>query len=171
MDNGPISVSAPGKSLIGAQAKDITFSTRYPFTKLDSTNSVSYRIISIFFNTEPPDAPTPTSGTTSITTLIYSYPHGYKYVPSNWFLLSLDNFASVYGTENSNIAIGGAIPGSAGARFYITVDNTNVNFYIYKWRSYFGTPDAPVHIIGMTVSVKTYIFVEDLLGNSVPSHA
>ena len=46
---GPISVSAPNTSLIGAATKDITFNTKYPFAKLDSTNTVSFQNINLIF--------------------------------------------------------------------------------------------------------------------------
>ena len=173
MDNGPISVSAPGKSLIGATAQDITFSTRYPFAKLDSTNQNSFEVISLFFNTEPPNPPSNASGTTHSNTLVYKYAHGYTYTPSTWFLLSLNNFTSTLGPEGSMILVSGQLPGSTNAIFNITVDDTYVYFYIYKtWGYVFGTPDPnPPNIIGYTVSIRAYIFVEDLLGGSVSSQA
>lgn len=168
---GPISVSAPGVSLIGVAAKDITFSTRYPFHKLDSTNMNSFEIISVFFNTEPPDPVMPTSTATFSNTLVYKYAHGYTYTPSTWFLLSLDNFATTIGSEGAMILTIGQIPGSTNAIFNIQVDSTYVYFYVAKtWGYVFGTPDPnPPHIIGFTVSVRAYIFVNDILGGDVPS--
>lgn len=173
MNNGPISVSAPGKSLIGATAQDITFSTRYPFAKLDSTNINSFEIISLFFNTEPPNPVAPTSTATHSNTLVYQYKHGYTYTPSTWFLLSINNFANTLGPEGSMIISIGNQPGSTNAILNVVVDNTYVYFYIYKtWGYSFGTPDPfPPNIIGYTVSIRAYIFAEDLLGGSVPSHA
>jgi len=174
MNNGPISVSAPGKSLIGATAQDVTFSTRYPFAKLDSTNENSFEVISLFFNTEPPDPATPTTTTTTSNTLVYKYAHGYTYTPSTWFLLSLNNFTNTLGPEGSIIEVA---PGSNLSLTYatlnITVDDTYVYFYVYKqWWAKGGVIDPnPPHVIGLTVSIRAYIFVEDLLGGSVPTHA
>ena len=165
MNNGPISVSAPGTSLIGASSKDITFNTRYPFAKLDSTNPVSFQVITLFFNTEPPN---PSAGNTN-KTLIYSFAHGYNYEPSTWFLVSTDNFSSVIGTEGVWLFGNSTTFGSAYAILNIEVDTTNVNFYISKFTS--TSPVVNPDIIGYSVSIRSYIFVEDLSGGSVPSHA
>jgi len=174
-NNGPISVSAPGKSLIGAVGKDITFSTRYPFHKLDSTNPNSFEIISLFFNTEPPNPTPPTSTATFSNTLVYKYAHGYSYTPSTWFLISINNFTTTIGPEGSIIFTSptSGLPNSTNARLNIQVDDTYVYFYVYKtWGYVFGIPDPnPPNIIGFTVSVRAYVFVEDLLGGGVPSQA
>lgn len=166
MDNGPISVSAPGKSLIGATSQDITFSTRFPFAKLDSTNPVSFEVLTIFFNNEPPD---PSSSNTNKRTLVLSYPHGYTYTPSSWFLISIDNFRSVSDQEGGYIVGSASGTGINNVTVPIIVDSENVNIYIDKfWGSGSGSPP---HIVGYFVTIRAYIFVEDLLGNSVPSHA
>lgn len=171
MNQGPISVSSPGNSLIGATGKQITFSTRFPFHKLDSTNPNSFEIITLFFNTEPPDPPSNATGTTTSNTLIYKFEHGYTYVPSSWFLISLDNFATTIGPEGTQILTIGQIPGSTNAILNVQVDATYVYFYVFKtWGYVFGTPDpTPPHIIGFSVSIRSYIFVNDLLGGDVPS--
>lgn len=172
MENGPISVSAPGKSLIGAFGQDITFNTKYPFHKLDSTNNNSFQIISIFFNTEPPNPATPASGaTTQARTLVYSFDHGYTYEPSSWFLVSVDNFSNVLGSEGSWIYGNASGFGSSIAKFEIEVTDTSVNFYVNKyWPNPFGIlPPAP-NIIGTTVTIRSYVFVEDLTGTMIPSH-
>lgn len=166
MDNGPISVSAPGVSLIGAQSKDITFSTRYPFAKLDSTNPVSFQVLTIFLNSEPPN---PAAVNTSQQTLIYSFPHGYKYVPSSWFLVSIDNFQTVSAQEGGFIQGATSGTGTSNTTLPIIVDATNVNIYVNK---FWGSGSAgPPSIIGYFISIRAYIFVETLLGDSVPSHA
>ncbi len=174
MNNGPISVSAPGQSLVGALGQDITFSTRFPFHKLDSTNPVSFQVISILLNHEPPNPPippaTPPHFTTS-RTLIYSFRHGYNYIPSSWFLISDDNFATSNGFEGALLISTGNLFGFTVAVLNVEVDDTNVNIYVDKnWYNY-GTPDNPPNIIGTTISIRAYIFVEDLSGNMVPAHA
>lgn len=167
-DLGPISVSSPGTSLTTAQGQNITFNTRYPFAKLDSTKVPSFQIITIFFNTEPPNPAVGVGSSGSLETLIYSYPHGYTYIPSTWFLLSLDNFVSVKGSEGSWIV--GAATGlsPANAQFNIKVDATNVNFYVNKFWSNDGITPAP-SVIGFFVTIRAYVFVESLAGDSVPS--
>lgn len=164
-NNGPISVSAPGKSLIGAVANDITFSTRYPFEKLDSTNPVSFQIITLFFNNEPPNPPVNTFNKT----LVYSFPHGYDYVPSSWFLVSIDNFTTVLGSEGSWIIGNAQSTNKAVAYLSIELDEKNVNFYINKFILN-ASPIVYPNIAGYSISIRSYIFVEDLSGTSVPSN-
>lgn len=170
MNNGPISVSGPGVSLIGASASDITFSTRYPFAKLDSTNPNSFEVITLFFNNEPPDPAPGLGSTASLKTLVYSYPHGYTYEPSTWFLVSVDNFTSVKGSEGSWVVGNNSGSSPAIAKFEIEVDATNVNFYIDKTWTNDGI-NGPPHVIGLSISIRAYIFVEGLAGDSVPTHA
>jgi hypothetical protein len=165
-NNGPIAVSAPNTSLQGAVGTDITFSTRYPFAKLDTTNPVSFQVLSIFFNTTPPQ---PTAVNTSTNTLVYSYPHGYKYIPSTWFLLSTDNFATVAGNEGATIINPNSGVGASYVNATIIVDSTNVNVYIYNFWG--GSTSSPYSLVGYTLSIRAYIFIEDLSGNSVPAQA
>jgi hypothetical protein len=169
-DLGPISVSAPGTSLTTAQGYKITFNTRYPFAKLDSTNINSFQVITVFFNTEPPNPPVSPGSSGTLETFIYKYAHGYSYKPSTWFLISLDNFVSVLGSEGSWIY--GAATGfsPANAQFNIRVDDTYVYFYVNKSWSNDGITGPP-NIIGYSVSIRAYVFAEGLTGDSVPSHA
>lgn len=171
MTDGPITVSAPGTDASGADSIDVILNTRFPFHKLDSTNDVSFQVINITFVTEPTNPVAPTSEDTFSETLVYSYPHGYTYTPSTWFLLSLDDFDTTLGPEGSMIVAIGAIPGSTNAKFNVRVDDTNIYFYINKtWGYVFGVPDPdPPNIINMRVSVRAYVFVEDLSGTMVPA--
>lgn len=165
---GPISASAPQTSLTTATGQHITFNTQYPFAKLDSTNNSSFEIITLLFNTEPPNPSVSVGNSGSVETLVYKYPHGYTYTPSSWFLISLNNFTSVLGSEGSWIV--GAATGlsPAAAQFNIKVDSTNVNFYVNKFWSNDGITPPPT-IQGFFVTVRAYIFVEDLTGTDVPS--
>jgi hypothetical protein len=75
-----ITISAPGTDVRSATGADVIFTTKYPFAKLDTTNDISFQTISILLNVEP-SQPTALSTTR---TLLYSFPHGYKYIPSIW---------------------------------------------------------------------------------------
>jgi len=172
MTDGPITVSAPNTSTSGVDSVDAILNTRFPFHKLDSTNNVSFQVINITFINEPPNPVTPTSTATFSDTLVYSYPHGYEYTPSTWFLMSLDDFDTTLGPEGSMILVQGQLPGSTNAKLNIYVDDTNIYFYIKKtWGYVFGTPDpvAP-NIINTRVSIRSYVFVEDLSGEMVPDN-
>jgi hypothetical protein len=165
---GPIQVSAPGTDLRTATGADITLNTKNPFAKLDSTNKVSFQVINLLFLHEPPN-PNGTSSTYQ-RTLVYSFPHRYKYVTSSWFLLSLDGFATARGSEGNYLVGGGAFATSSSAVLIVTVDQTNVNIYVDKyWVSASGF-SAP-SIIGFTASIRAYIFVNDLTGNDIPVQA
>lgn len=172
-NNGPISVSAANIDLKAAQGSQVVFNTKYPFHKLDSTNSNSFQIITILVGVEPPNPVAPTSTATFSNTLVYTFAHGYTYLPSTWFLISTDAFATTFGPEGAMIVTKGQIPGSTNAKLNIQVDATNVYFYIAKqWGYVFGTPDpSPPTVVGLSLSIRAYIFVEDLLGNSLPASA
>jgi len=167
-DNGPISVSQPTTSLLGALATQLTFSTRYPFHKLDSTNPVSFQIITLFFNKDTPTPSVPLGQSGQNRTLVYSYPHGYKYTPSSWFLISLDNFTTVLGSEGSWIIGNASGLNASAAVFEVDIDSTNVKFYIRKYWTNNGVTPAPT-VLGFFITVRAYIFVEDLGGNGVPT--
>lgn len=169
-DLGPISVSAPGTSLTTAQGQHITFNTRDPFAKLDSTNVNSFEVITILFNTEPPNPSPPLGQTGTLRSLIYQYPHGYSYTPSTWFLVSKDNFVTVLGSEGVWI-LGNASGISPDiAKFEVDVDSTNINFYINKQWTNDGI-NGPPNIIGYFLTIRAYIFVGDLTATDVPASA
>jgi hypothetical protein len=166
--DSPIQVSAPGTSVLGAVGKDITFSTKYPFAKIDSTKSVSFKITNILFSSDTANPDGVTNTTNSV--LIYSFAHGYTYVPSTWFLVSVNGFTSVAGTEGYFLVGGGDIPANGSAYLSVQVDSTNVYFYINKiWQSSLGF-SAP-SVFGLTLAIRSSIFVNDLLGMDVPSQA
>lgn len=80
MDNNLITVSADGSDTRTAQGENVLFTSKYPFTKIDSTKPKNFQTISVLFNTNPPDP----SFQSYTNTLIYQYPHGYDYAPSFW---------------------------------------------------------------------------------------
>ena len=164
-NNGPISVSAPNKNLLGAVGKDITFNTSYPFAKIDSTNNVSFQIINILFLTEPPNPDGSVS--TYQRNLIYQFAHGYTYVPSTWFMVSNDNFTTALGTEGVVLTGNSTVLGAA--ILIVTVDSTNVNFYVDKYWGGIGVY-KPV-ILGTSIEIRSYVFVNDLTGTDVPTSA
>ena len=162
-NNGPISVSTNGIALNAATGSQVTFNTKYPFHKLDSTKTASFQVIQLLLTQEPPN---PTIGNSN-TTVVYQFAHGYTYIPSTWFLVSIDNFKTVLGPEGVWLVGNATGTNTATAVLYITVDATNVYFTIAK--SYISI--APPSVLGFVISVRAYIFVEDLTGTSLPSSA
>ena len=165
----PIQVSKPGTDLRTASGTDITLNTLQPFAKIDSTKPDSFQLINILFLHEPPN---PDGSTTFYQrTLVHHFAHSYKYVPSTWFLTSVDAMASAKGSEGVILAGGGDFPGFSSAMFMVEVDATNVTFYIDKYYDTrvfdLGVPT----ILGDTLTVRSYIFVNDLSGQDMPSQA
>lgn len=164
MNDSLITISSGNVSVNEAIGSQILFSTQFPFDKLDTQNSVSFQLITIFFNDEPPNPDGSVS--TYQRTLVYSFPHGYTYVPSTWFLATTNNFTTVIGPEGATLAQNSISPFFSAAQFVATVDDTNVNFYIDK---YFISGPFPVPtIIGTFLSIRSYVFVDDLSGTDVP---
>jgi hypothetical protein len=163
-----ITVTQTGVSVGNATKTQTTFTTQYPFQKLDSLNSVSFQEINLFFAVDTPNP----DGLTSFynRTLVYKFPHGYNYVPSSWFFV-FENTSTPIGQEGIIIKGGGDTPGLTSAVFIVNVDKTNVYFYIDKYYNQTLIDLGIPFIGGVSLLIRSYIFVEDLLGNSVPTQA
>lgn len=169
MANGPISVSAPGTSLTTATGKDVIFNTRYPFAKLDSTNKISFQLLRILLAVDTPNPDGVIKTTNS--TLIYSFTHGYNYLPAAWFMVSIDGFVTALGTEGVYLVGGGGLPFSGSAYLVAQVDTNKVNFYINKQYDT-AVPGATIpNVAGVALTIRAYIFVNDLSGTDVPSQS
>lgn len=164
-NNGPIAVSAPGTSLTGAVGKDITFSTRSPFFKLDSTNKVSFQVLEFLFSSDTTNPDGVTTFTNSVP--VYQFAHGYKYPPTTWAELSLDGFQTVSGTEGYFL-VGGGDNNTSSAAFVVTADSTNITCSVDKYYLASGMLGVP-SVFGLAVSLRLYVAVNDLSGTDVPS--
>lgn len=83
MSEGSVfAVAANGSSIQEASGPSELLSISKPFTKLDVTNIASFQTIQLLFNHEPPQPPAGSPYYTN--TLVYSFPHGYDYIPSIW---------------------------------------------------------------------------------------
>jgi hypothetical protein len=149
--------------------EQVIFTTKYPFAKLDTQlgvdlttdppqGPVSFQNISIFFNTDPPN---PASGT--LTTLVYSFAHGYDYVPTYWVLFRNDNAsnsdaAATYGNEGSVIASTSTL---TYAQLLVTVTKTHFNVFVLKSRD--PLDPGPQNIVGYTIKLRTYIFTDPVI--------
>lgn len=167
MDNNLITITNGEVSVNEASGPQILFSSQFPFTKLDSTNIVSFQLITVFFNNEPPNP----DGSSSKyqRTLVYQFPHGYTYVPSSWFLATTSNFSTVLGPEGVTMVQHFISPLVSSAQFVVTVDSTNVNFYIDKYYDTTSFTAPAPNIQGVFLSVRSYVFVNDLTGTDVTS--
>jgi len=175
-NNGPIIVTPKGVTVSNAVNSKLIFNTRYPFALIDSTKRTSYQVTRIIFSKDVPNPPFPPNigvyQTAQQTTKVYSFAHGYKYRPAALFLLAMDNFQSVIGAPEQWFVGDGFTRPLFGAYFFVTVDATNVNFYVTKYVS--TETDGSTYscdVTGMSLYVRSYIFASDVLGGEVPTQA
>lgn len=150
-ENVGIKISSANTSVNSASGPDLLMSTKYPFEKLDVTKSVSFQTINLTFLNNPPD---PSVGNQT-NTLFYSFAHGYSYIPKIWTLI-YDVTADAYaqgGYYYTNVDI------SNYAFIYVTVDTTNVNFYVLK-----NNGDGhPPNLAGRQFQFRCYVFVDNMV--------
>ncbi len=169
-NNGPISVSAPGASLINASGSDITFNTKNPFMKLDSSTNISFQNITLFLAKNTPDSSTPTT--------VYTVPHGYKYVPSCWMLYQrtvglgdqsggTSNRAPAYGYDGGTFVVQSAADSASNAHIGMSVDATNVYITVTKFQN--AVDFSWINVIGYFLHIRLYVFANDLSGTDLPS--
>lgn len=149
-----IKSSQKGINAITAAGTDIIMSTKYPFAKIDPTQTESFRTTTISFVTDTPD---------NVKTLIASFAHGYDYRPQVWGLWNVTwgpNIAITpgqtqngYGTFNNSGSL-------AAATLSYEWDATTVYLYLLKRAT--TIPLVPSNAIGTTATLTTYIFVDDL---------
>lgn len=164
-----ITIYSPSGSGTQQQPSQVIFTTKYAFAKLDtqlgiddSTNPpsgpISFQNLTLFFNTDPPAI----SGG-KLQTLIYQFPHGYTYIPTFWVLFQNSSgtntdASNAYGSENSIILS----TQEAGSFAQLIVWANETNFYIYVLKVWDGIAAQP-NIIGFTLNLRFYIFVEPIL--------
>ena len=165
-NNGPIVVTTGVAPLGSSAGSQLTFTTKYPFAKLDTTNLKSFQVVSILLTK---DVTSPGSVNSSASTQIAFFPHGYTYIPSTWALVSTDGFQTVSGQEESFVYGSNSGVGVSSANLYITADATNIYFTISKFWG--GADPQPPNLTGLFLTIRLYVFVEDLTGTSVPASA
>jgi hypothetical protein len=169
--NSLLTISSNNVDVRSATGSQVTFSTQYPFAKLDKTNPVSFQNISILFNHEPPN-PNGTSQFGPVITNVYTFAHGYTYVPSTWMMTQNPTNSGVglqpaYFQE-SFIIIATDEGNYTAAELHLRVDNKNV--YLDVWK-YYNTADAPAlpNIQGFSLNIRVYVFAGDLTGTTAGS--
>lgn len=173
MDDYQIDISMPSVSVTEAEAKDLLFTTQYPFAMLDTQNSMSFPSINLVFKTDPPNPP-PDLGIYE-NTVVYKFAHGYNYVPEVWMMFQriqgsgvqsdpTDTRFSPYQMDGGLIAA--ATPSSGlnnRAYLYRDVDSSYVYLKVAKnYTTAFGL--QPVNLVGYQLLVRVYVFVNELGG-------
>ena len=168
--NSLMTVSSNGVDVNAASGPQIIFSSQYPFAKLDKTNTVSFQNIALLFAHEPPNP----NGTSvfQITTLVYQFPHGYKYVPSTWFLMQNPTNSGV-GLQPNYQQEGGIIIATDEGNFTAAIltmqaDATNIYFYVTKYYTAGDSQPLP-NILGFSLNIRVYVFAGDLTGTAAGS--
>lgn len=150
------SISKDGYDTRSASNEQLLVNSDYPFAKLDTQNNVSFQNIRIFFSRDTPF----TAGAT-VKTLVYSFAHGYTYVPQVWVLYQNQGSTGLgtgfsYGYEDSLILGNDAFN---TATLHIEVDSQNVNVYVIKQTS--AIPNNP-NIASYVLLLRVYVFVDDV---------
>ena len=157
MSDFGITVVGNGKNASGAQIQDVLLTTKYPLSKIDRTNPVSFSNIHVVFTSNPPIGPT----------LIYRFAHGYKYIPSDWSMIQVNATAPyVPGYVIGNgalLAIPGNLPGTY-ATIYVEADDTYINYYVNRMYATYDIGGGPVAVTlaGVSIRIRTYVFVQDV---------
>lgn len=155
MSDFGIKVSTNGNDARIAEGSELIMSSKFPLAKIDRTNKVSLQNIHIFFSKSVPNAKT----------LIYSFPHGYKYTPTIWTLVQCIGVGSPYAV-NPYIMDNGSIlyyQNIAYCYLYVEADDTNVYYYTTRPYNTLITDNTyNVTVAGVGLRIRTYVFVEDV---------
>lgn len=151
-----IKVSKKGVDANEAKPSELLLSS-LPLPLLDTQNPVSFVNTDIFFASDPPN---PDGMTTFLTTTeIYSFKHGYDYIPQTWFLFQNSNPIYPYGDES--VGIVKIVNFATFATFSVQIDATEIRFYINKG-FLDGIGDPVADISGFTLRVRSYVFAGEL---------
>lgn len=154
-----IIISAPGVAVAGAPTSQIIMNTSNPFIKLDTQNPKAFQNISLIITTDPPE---PVGPATDTYTVVCSFAHGYKYVPSLETLYNVtasppgSTLTQTYFQDWGQI---GAHTIDDGVFLYAIADATNVYFIIDKYNAGGGSANL---LTGMNVSIGVHVFVDDI---------
>lgn len=153
-----ILISQPGNDALSGAESKITMNTDHPFIKIDTQNNKGFQTITMLITTDPPEP----VGTGTRYTTIYSFDHGYKYIPSIESLVFVSSpplatsFTQTYFQDSGILATHGVLD---QAKLYIVPTATTVYFIIAKTN--FGGGSANL-LTGTNLQITTHVFVEDI---------
>lgn len=154
-NNYGIRVSEPGVNALSSTApEDFLMDTQNPFMKIDSTNSNAFKTITLTFNNDPPN---PGAGGT-LKTKVYSFAHGYDYIPRFWALMFNQTPPTVSAYAEYSYADWALVgQNTIGDMAWLScdADATNINFYITKYYTM-----TAVNLIGCVLLLRCYEFVD-----------
>lgn len=153
-----IIISQPGVSVSNAATSQIVLNTSNPFIKLDTQNPNAFKQISLIITTDPPEP----SGAGNTYTVVGSFAHGYKYVPSIETLFYVTTpppgttFTQTYFQDWGQIA---AQTIADAVFLYAFADKTNVYFIVNKYNAGGGSANL---LTGTNISIGVHVFVDDV---------
>ena len=151
-----IKISPPQIDARTATNLQLLLNMQYPIAKLDSTNPVSFQDVTLTFANDPPE-----SVGASVLTTVYTFKHGYNYVPQVWAMMTVlvpPTSRPIEQLYNQNFLTLALTTPFDTAVMYVKADATNVYFIVDKSR--FGGGGAnPLQ--PCVVRVRTYVFVQD----------
>lgn len=157
-----INISPPGVNATTAGANQLLMNSNYPFYKIDTQNKNGFRTTFINFLTDPPEPP---SGSAAYQfTVVYSYPHNYKYITAIQALFYAKvaptgtGFTQKYFFDTGTIASHTAFD---GCDFFCYADATNIYFVIRKYRDT-ANGGLANNLSGAFYQITVYNPVEDV---------
>lgn len=150
-DDYGILITAPGVDTTNAPTSQVVMNTSNPFIKIDTQNPKGFQSILLLITTDP---------TEGVYTTVYSFAHGYKYVPSleTLFYVSAAPPATLayqtYFQDSGFLAVQSFV--NNYVLLYAVADATNVYIIVDKSHS---TANL---LTGTNVQITTHVFVEDV---------
>lgn len=154
-----IIISQPGIAVSNATNSQISLNSRLPFIKLDTQNPKAFQTILLLITTDPP---APVSPATENWTTVYSFAHGYKYIPSLETLFYIpttpadSTFTQTYFQDSGRLS---SKSSQNYAEIYAVANATNVYFIVHRYNI---TTDPVNLLTGTNVQITVHVFLEDI---------
>lgn len=154
-----ILITAPGADVNNPAGGQIILDTSNPFIKIDTQNPASFQSLLLLITNDPPE---PVFPATDKYTVVGSFTHGYKYIPSIETLFYVQNFAPGLNGGMQYFQDTGFLGGHTaddGVYLYAVADATKVYFIIDKNNDSAGLANP---LNGTTIQITVHVFVEDI---------
>jgi hypothetical protein len=158
-----ILISQPGTSVTDANPSSakMVMNTAHPFIKIDTQNTNGFLTLTLSIVNDPPE---PAGVATDSYTALYSFMHGYKYIPSPEVLFNVTNFAPGLSGGMAYFLESGFLGGHTvfdGAYLYAVADATKVYIVCHKYKDA-GAGGLSNTLTGTNVTITTHVFVDDI---------
>ncbi len=156
-----IAISSPNVNVGSASNSQLLLTSKYPFVKLDTQKPISFQTIFLFFNNDPPEP----VGAGTVNTTVYSFAHGYTYVPRVWGLFQtvakppLTVFNQDY-FQDTGIIAQQTIDDQV--TMFVGANATNINIIVSKFNDGAGNANL---LAGASFNITIFTFVDDLTIN------